>query len=206
MTRRMAMFTVFCIVCGTTVALLQRDGWPQPDPTTQCRYDWEAVGYVDDACDLPGRWVFVGPWDGLMRCESKPSRLPALAPPGTPEARSEVRVDQTGSAGERTGFQFLPSTWVSMHLPWERDRPVLIERDPYTLTLAQQLKAAEWLRSNVGIYQWSCGDHYGTGDGWVYVTGEHHLPKRRKRCARRLHDFYGFTWKISRSVCGRPIQ
>lgn len=157
------------------------------------------VAVEDAEGDEHGRWVYVGPgWEGVMRCESKPSQLPPLGRTAKQRA-SEVRIDQTGGLGERTGFQILRSTWDG----WarERDADYLIGRDPWRTTLAQQLRQATHGRRRYGISQWSCGRHWGSGDGWVFVTGEHKLPKNPQRCATNLETRWGIDEQIARSVC-----
>lgn len=148
----------------------------------------------------PGRWVDFGKWNGIADCESSPSRLPALAEPGTREHRHEVRVDQTGRAGERSWAQFLRSTW--RRVAELRDKHHLIKKDPGKVTLAQTMRQSLWLKWNVGISQWTCGHRFDDGTGPVYVTGEHRLPRDPERCARNLHRKWGRSWRVARSVCG----
>lgn len=158
-----------------------------------------------------GRWVDLGPWNGVADCESSPnSRADAiltdkgvpLAPEGTRKARREIRIDQEGASRDRGAFQFIPSTW-----DWvarSRGQHHLVGRDPRTTTLATQLRQAEWLRINGGIGHWTCGYRYNDGTPPQYVTAEIRQPSKPVRCTRNLHNVHDFSWKISRSVCNRP--
>ena len=170
------------------------------DPIDAAESPTKAECTADSELDCgPGRWLWVGKWDGLLRCESRPTR-------GTPhlgvtagQRAEEVRVDQTGTSGERSGFQFMRSTWNRIAVA--RNRPGLIGDDPYRKTLAQQLRQATWLRRNVGLSQWACGRFYGTGDGWIYLTGLHHETRHPEKCRLNLIRRHHIGRKIARSVC-----
>lgn len=156
------------------------------------------------AHELPGRWVDFGKWNGVVACEASPTRwFPhQVEKRNSAEYRAEVRVDSVNRwSGASGAFQFLPSTWDAVAA--RRGARSLIGRDPRSLTLARQMKQAQWLRKHVGKSQWVCGWRYGDGTGPRYVTGEAKLPSRPWRCARRLDHRHGLKRSVARSICDR---
>lgn len=147
-----------------------------------------------------GRWVNLGPWAPVVRCEMGPT--------------GDAQV--TSWAGARGAFQFMQYTWDNMNgaHSWpegRRYRPRLIGRDPAHTTLAQQLRVAETLRVRVvggGMDHWDCHRfglaRYGStpGDTLVWVENEFRMPKHPRRCATNLIDEWGIRPVVARSVCG----
>ncbi len=161
------------------------------------------------AADEGGRWVDLGPHNGLTACESSPNGLAyailtprgtPLAPPGTRKARAEVRVDQQAAALDRGAWQFIPSTWDWVASARGADH--LIGKDPRRTTLAQQYRQAEWLRINGGIGHWTCAWSYDNGTGPRYVTGELRTPRRPHRCARNLERRWATPPDVAADICG----
>lgn len=157
------------------------------------------AGAPAGAHNVEGRWVDFGKWNGVVDCESSPvgtAYVPAHHPV---KARAEVRVDQVSWTWDYGGFQFQRNTWDNV--AQRRGKTHLIGKDPRTVTLAQQIRQAQWLRKNVGIWQWSCGYRYGDGTGPRFVTGEWKLPSNPEGCARNLDLYHGVRTRVARSVC-----
>lgn len=129
-----------------------------------------------------GRWVYLNNWAGIVRCES--------------EGDAQATNRWSGADGL---FQFAPPTWRA--IAERREKPRLARKAPSATTVAQQLRQALWLRSNVDIRQWTCWRAWGTGSKWVWVTSEVH-PKDPERCARNLRRHHGRGRKLAESVCG----
>lgn len=175
-----------------------------PPLEEQCRYDLEAAGIVDDACAY-GRWVRLGKFAGLARCEAGPTPgFPHLAPRGTDAYRLEVRADSKNPRSTARGiFQFINSTW-----DWvarAHGKTHLVGQDPRNTTIAQQLRQAIRLRNmpGGGISHWVCGYAYGTGSPWIFLTGEWRSASNApKRCTRNLEGRWNRGTVTAHTVCG----
>ena len=135
-----------------------------------------AVIPAADASD--GRRVDLGPWNGVIACESRGDG-------GAVNAYS-------GAAGV---FQFLPSTWRGIS-----PSSSLARVHPTEATLAQQYRQAERLRQRYGISQWVCGYRYGDGTPPQVIHSDR-PTNAPKRCKTNLVDRWGLTQKQARQVC-----
>ena len=153
--------------------------------------------------DLPGRWLDAGNWNGVIACEAGPNNhhgTPHMVPHHHPLKRSaEVRADSRGHTPDLGVVQFIEKTWNNVSSL--RGAHWLVGRDPRTVTLAEQMRNAQWLRTNVGIFQWSCGYRYGDGTGPRWVTGVWKESPHPRKCARNLHRHHGFKWSVAASIC-----
>ena len=154
--------------------------------------------------DLPGRWVDFGKWNGVVDCEAGPVDYlgtPHKVPRHHPTKRNaEVRADSKGHTPDLGIVQFIQLTWNRVSVL--RDANWLVGRDPRIVTLAEQMRNAEWLRRNVSINQWSCGYRYGDGTTKRWVTGVWKESPHPRRCARNLRRHHGFRWRHAASICG----
>ena len=153
-----------------------------------------------------GRWVDFGPgWSGIVDCESSPTpNYPHLVPRHHPKKRAvEIRADSKGSSNDRGVVQFIPSSW-----DWaskSRGAWWLVGKDPRTVTLAEQMRNAQWLRTETrgGIGHWACWRRwFGADVGPQWVTGEWKPSPHPFKCARNLRRHHGFRWRHAASICG----
>jgi len=189
------------------------DEWhPRPEPDRRWTW-WIAAGalsiafwivlgliFIDKASAEEGRWVDFGKFAPVVRCE--------MGPTGDAQVQNWI-----GASGP---FQFLQSTWDNMNgkQSWpegRRDRPGLVGETPHEHTLATQMRVAVTLGFRVAggghqhwdCHRWGLGVYGSTpGDTLVWITNEFKMPKYPKRCARNLHDKWGRSWRVARSVCG----
>lgn len=147
--------------------------------------------------DGTGRWVDFGPWNGVVDCEASPTaHYPPLSS-HPEEVRADIRNVSSGAAGL---FQFMPSTW--RWVANSRGELTLAQRPPTAVTIAQQFRQAEWLRTNWGIYHWVCGFRYGDGTGARYVTAEAKPPRDPAQCRKNLRRQWGANRSMRVTMCG----
>jgi hypothetical protein len=177
MSRRMAMVTVFCLLVSV---------------------GWRELPAVAD--EPAGRFVLLGPWAGLVRCEAGPTaNFPPLAEGAG--RKLEVRADSKNPRSTARGpFQFIDTTWDWVAERHGQDR--LVGKDPRRFSVARQLRQAARLSvmAGGGIVHWECGHRFNTGSPWVFLSGESKTPKNPRACFKRTKRFV--TRDVARSVCG----